>query len=203
MIVDELRKEFLNFFGEEPQLFRAPGRVNIIGEHTDYNDGLVLPFPIAQSIYFAVTKRKDSEIHIHALDLGKTAIISPDQITEQEAWMRYFTAAYSVLKEDGFQFGGLNIMARGDIPFGAGISSSSALTCGFLFAISNIYNLNIPRRDIVFLASRAENVGLVEGLAESEKKILKCCTKNAGEHRLFVIANSKRNCGFLLHFILI
>lgn len=163
MIVDELRNKFLNYFGEEPQIFRAPGRVNIIGEHTDYNDGLVLPFPIAQSIYFAATKRDDNEIHIHALDLNKTAVISSHQQNEQEPWMRYFTAANRVLIEDGFQFGGLNIMARGDIPFGAGISSSSALTCGFIYAITKLYSLNISRRDIVFLASRAENSTGLQG----------------------------------------
>ncbi len=184
MDIGKLRERFIQTFGKEPQIFRAPGRVNIIGEHTDYNDGLVLPFPIEQAIYYAASKRKDNQIHIHALDLDKDIIISLDDISIQEDWTRFFVGVLRVLKEDQHQISGLNVMLNGDIPFGAGISSSSALTCGFLFAIQQLFDLPFGKKDIVFMASRAENGTGVNGgkmdqfaicMGEEDKAILLDC----------------------------
>lgn len=163
MDISTLKDNFKAEFGVEAAVFRAPGRVNIIGEHTDYNEGLVLPFPISQAIYFAVSLRDDEEFHIHALDLNVQAVIHKNELKTGGDWTRYFIAALKVLNIDNYQYSGLNILASGDIPFGAGISSSSALTCGFLYAISEMNNLNISKRDIVFLSSRAENSTGVNG----------------------------------------
>jgi galactokinase len=148
---------FRTTFNEEPKLFRAPGRVNIIGEHTDYNGGFVLPFPIEQAIYFAVSTRQDNEFHIYARDLNDHVVISNEKIENLPDWARYFLSALKVLWIDQHQFKGMNLVTQGDIPFGAGMSSSSALTCGFIYAIARLNDLPITKRDTVFLASRAEN----------------------------------------------
>ncbi len=163
VIVAELIDSFVKEFGNEPILFKSPGRVNIIGEHTDYNDGLVLPFPISQSIFFAISKRADNEVHVHALDLDEKIILPSKDKWVEDPWMRYFQGAFRVFKEDGYEFSGFNIMTKGDIPFGAGISSSSALTCGFIYAVSELFELGIPKREIVFMASRAENSTGLQG----------------------------------------
>lgn len=162
-IVEELIENFVKEFGTNPAIFKSPGRVNIIGEHTDYNDGLVLPFPIAQSIFFGISKREDDEVHVHALDLNEKIILPSKDKWVQDPWMRYFQGAFRVFKEDGYKFSGFNIMTKGDIPFGAGISSSSALTCGFIYAVSELFGLGISKRDIVFMASRAENSTGLQG----------------------------------------
>lgn len=158
-----LNKKFKDTFGVEATIIRAPGRVNIIGEHTDYNNGLVLPFPISQAIYFACSLRSDSTFHIHVGDLDKEVVINLDQLDQLPDWARYFASALKVLIEDQHDFKGLNIFTLGDIPFGAGISSSSALTCGFLYSIIQLNKLDISKREIVFLSSRAENSTGVNG----------------------------------------
>lgn len=163
MDLGPLKERFVRTFNEDPELFRAPGRVNIIGEHTDYNDGLVLPFPIKQAIYFAASTRTDRQLHINALDLGKSIIIDLEHVQLVEPWTRYFVGVLEVLLEDDHEFGGLNVLITGDIPFGAGISSSSALTCGFIYLIKELYSLDISKKDIVFIASRAENGTGVNG----------------------------------------
>jgi galactokinase len=184
MNINHLRSNFEKEFGHAPEIFRAPGRVNIIGEHTDYNEGLVLPFPIEKAIYFAASARTDSKIYVHALDLGKSTIIDLDHIEQKEAWTRYFIGALKALNEDDYKISGMNIMVNGDIPFGAGISSSSALTCGFIFVIQQLFNLDISKREIVFIASRAENGTGVNGgkmdqfaicMGEENKAILLDC----------------------------
>ncbi|WP_235298731.1 galactokinase [Portibacter marinus] len=183
-MIETLRKRFTEYFNEEPIICRAPGRVNIIGEHTDYNDGLVLPFPIEKAIYFAASKRQDQEIHIHALDLGEETVIDLNNPTSDLQWTRFFMGALRVLREDQHSICGFNVMINGDIPFGAGISSSSALTCGFLFTIKHLFDLNYSKRDIVFMASRAENGTGVNGgkmdqfaicMGEENKAILLDC----------------------------
>ncbi|GLR19708.1 galactokinase [Portibacter lacus] len=203
MNLEELESKFIAVFNQEPSIFRAPGRVNIIGEHTDYNQGLVLPFPIKQAIYFAATKRSDREIHIHALDIQKDTIINLDDVKLLEPWTRFFVGVLNVLAEDKFSFGGFNIMINGDIPFGAGISSSSALTCGFLYTIKSLYNLNYTKRDIVFLASRAENGTGVNGgkmdqfsicMGEENKAILLDCK----DYSYTLIENNTQNASWFL-----
>ncbi len=157
MDITDLKNTFFKEFGEHPIIFRAPGRVNIIGEHTDYNDGLVLPFPVSQSIYLACSLRNDDEFHVFTVDLDQRAILKTGKNQSTNDWTRYFVSALRVLHEDNHKFKGLNIVTKGNIPFGAGISSSSALTCGFLYAIISLNNLPITKKDIVFIASRAEN----------------------------------------------
>jgi galactokinase len=184
MDINRLKNLFEKEFNQSPEIFRAPGRVNIIGEHTDYNDGLVLPFPIEKAIYFAAALSGDNLIHIHALDLDKNAVIDLKNIIQEEPWTRYFIGALNALIEDEYEFKGMNIMVSGDIPFGAGISSSSALTCGFIFVIQQLFNLDISKREIVFIASRAENGTGVNGgkmdqfaicMGEENKAILLDC----------------------------
>lgn len=163
MELSNLRNRFSEIFGVTPTIIRAPGRVNIIGEHTDYNEGFVLPFSISKAIYFACSLRDDNEFHIHADDLKKFTVITSNNADEQPGWVRFFVSAIKVLKQDKHDFKGLNIITQGDIPFGAGISSSSALTCGFLYSVVSLNQLDISRKEIVFLASRAENGTGVNG----------------------------------------
>lgn len=116
-------------FGDEPQIVvRAPGRVNIIGEHTDYNDGFVLPMAIDRAIWIALRPRPDREIHLHSLDYQETAVFHLDTLArEADHWPEYVKGVTWALQSDNIQLQGWEGIVAGDIPRGAGLSSSAAL----------------------------------------------------------------------------
>ena len=149
---------------------RAPARINIIGEHTDYNGGFVLPAAIDKAIWLAVSRRTDEKFAFHALDLAD-AYVSEDAATVRQtkhSWANYLLGVISEARKDGLHIGGLNIVFSGDVPLGAGLSSSAALESGVMFAINELYQLGLNRMDIVRLAQRGENnfVGMKCGIMD-------------------------------------
>ncbi|HLP95791.1 MAG TPA: galactokinase [Saprospiraceae bacterium] len=166
-----IQQLYLTRFGQEPDIIaRAPGRINLIGEHTDYNAGYVLPGAIDKAIWFAAGKRTDAAFHFFAADLDQSfrAESGATQFQQEKTWTNYLLGVISEARKDGIHPGGINLVFGSDIPLGAGLSSSAALESGVLFLLNELYQLGLSRMDIVKLAQRGENefVGMKCGIMD-------------------------------------
>lgn len=165
-----LKQSFFDKFQHEPLIVRSPGRVNLIGEHTDYNNGLVLPAAINKNVFFAIAKNNSNRIRLHSMDLNDSYETSLDSITKTEKlWPDYILGVIEQLQLNNYAITeGFDIAFTGDIPQGAGLSSSAALECATAFALSELFDLNIPKLDIALFSQAAENqfVGVNCGLMD-------------------------------------
>ena len=167
MLKEIIQRYQLNF-GTSPLLIKAPGRINLIGEHTDYNEGFVMPAAIDKAMYFALGKngKKDS-VHIHAYNYKETIVFEKDRSDHLPTWAKYYQAILQLFLEKGIAVQGVHLVFGGNIPIGAGLSSSAALCCGFIFGLSELLNLQIPKKEIALLAQQAEQrIGLNCGLMD-------------------------------------
>jgi len=160
-LVNTTTEAFKNQFGEEPDsIFLSPGRINVIGEHVDYNDGYVLPAAIDKYICFAI-KSTDSETgEFYAVDYDDhyTVNINDDlKPLKEQLWANYMLGVIHEIKKKGNKIGGFKVALSSDIPIGAGLSSSAALECGFAYALSTINNLNIDRKTITLMGQASEH----------------------------------------------
>jgi galactokinase len=156
-------------YGSPVLVAKSPGRINLIGEHTDYNLGFVLPAAIDKAIYIAIGSRNDSEIHLTAADLDESFTISLSELTKSTLdWPNYIMGIVDQLMKMGLKVGGFNAVIAGDVPLGAGLSSSAALECVTVFALNELFTLGLSRLEMVKLAQRAENqfVGLQCGIMD-------------------------------------
>lgn len=167
-LLDQLTHSFRQAFNTEPVLICSPGRVNLIGEHTDYNEGFVLPAAIDKAIYLAVGKRTDNELHFVAHDLNKTYQGSSINLAPTHTWADYLLGVVAQFRLAGHTISGLNCVFGGTIPMGSGLSSSAALENGVGFALNELFQLGINRVDMVKLSQRAENefVGAKVGIMD-------------------------------------
>ncbi|MFD2933502.1 galactokinase [Spirosoma flavum] len=151
-----------------PILICSPGRVNLIGEHTDYNEGFVLPAAIDKAIYLVVGPRSDNELHFIAHDLNKTYQGSLTDLIPTHTWADYLLGVVSQFQLAGHKVGGFNCVFGGTIPMGSGLSSSAALENGVGFALNELFSLGIERVAMVKLSQRAENefVGAKVGIMD-------------------------------------
>ena len=157
-LANQVRKKFIDFFHEEPLLFRSPGRVNIIGEHTDYNEGFVLPVAIDKSIITAIGKRKDGEIHLHSIDFEELYITTLDTIKrEPSKWTNYVLGVVAQLLNANHIISGFNLVVGGNIPIGAGLSSSAAMECSVAQALNTLFKLDLSTLKLARLAQQAEH----------------------------------------------
>ena len=156
--IKEIEKIFRDIFNGEPILVRSPGRLNLIGEHTDYNMGFVLPAAINMAIYFAIAPRTDTICKLFAADLNDEFEFTLDKLTKSEkGWPNYLLGVVDQLIKAGYNLTGFNCVFGGDIPIGAGLSSSAAIEAGLTFALNHIFNLGIDKLSLVKLAQKAEN----------------------------------------------
>jgi len=154
---------FTQKYGKVSVQVAAPGRANIIGEHTDYNDGYVLPFAINKRIYFAAGYNSGDHFKIYSFNLDKEVSIYPDQ-KWNKGFARFFSSVINVLNKHGYKLSGLNIVFGGDLPIGGGMSSSSSVTCGFIALLDAHLGLGLSKDDMVSLAVEAEHgVGVAGG----------------------------------------
>jgi len=166
---DAVYEKYQELFERTPLLVRSPGRVNLIGEHTDYNNGLVLPAAIDKNIVLAIGKRADHAIHLYSLDQNQTYSTTLDRLERSPLlWPDYILGVAQQLIERGHALQGFNIVFGGDIPQGAGLSSSAALECATGFALNELFDLGITRLDLALIAQAAENefVGVKCGLMD-------------------------------------
>ncbi len=160
---------FTSLFSAQPILVRSPGRVNLIGEHTDYNDGFVLPAAINKEIVFAVAPNDLSRCRLHAYDLKESEEFDPNAFSKsKKGWANYLLGVVDQLKQQGFTLGGFDVVFGGNIPQGAGMSSSAALECGIATALNHLFDLGLDQTSIAKLSQKAENeyVGVKCGIMD-------------------------------------
>ncbi|PYV35261.1 MAG: galactokinase [Acidobacteria bacterium] len=162
---------FEQIFGAKPQVVaRAPGRVNLIGEHTDYNDGYVLPASIDRFVWFAGRRREDRRVRAFALDFHAQAEFSLDHLLrdEQLPWSNYLRGVLKFLEEDGHSLPGADVVYGGDAPREAGLSSSAAVEVGAAALWQGLAGLRLDPVYLAKLARRAENefVGVPCGIMD-------------------------------------
>ncbi|HOF88827.1 MAG TPA: galactokinase [Armatimonadota bacterium] len=143
----------------EYRLFRAPGRVNLIGEHTDYNDGFVLPAAIDREVLLAARPGRARDVTLHALDCDGYSAFSLDEIgyDTAESWSNYLRGVCYVLEEADYHLRGADIVFAGDVPIGSGLSSSAALEVAAALAFLTLAEYDVPGPEIARLCQRAEN----------------------------------------------
>ncbi|MBI1938345.1 MAG: galactokinase [Ignavibacteriales bacterium] len=168
-IIETIEKKFKEIFNEEPLIVNSPGRVNLIGEHTDYNNGFVLPAAIDKSICFAITPRSDETCKLFSYDMYDSYEFGiPGFEFSTKGWPNYLMGVVDQLKKAGHKIKGFNCVFGGNIPIGAGLSSSAALEAGLIFSLNHIFNLGIDKLSLVKLAQKAENefVGVKCGIMD-------------------------------------
>ncbi|MGQ9571875.1 MAG: galactokinase [Dehalococcoidia bacterium] len=172
-----IASSFAHRFGREPRgLAEAPGRVNLIGEHTDYNEGFVLPVAIDRTVIVAVAPRPDRQVRVYSLDFDQEDAFVLDGIDhlEGDVWSNYVRGVAAVLQKAGYRLTGANMAIKGGVPIGAGLSSSAALEVAVLGAFQHAATLTIAPRDQALLAQRAENefVGVGCGIMDQMAAVM-------------------------------
>ncbi|WP_398454642.1 galactokinase [Sphingobacterium thalpophilum] len=182
--------KFKSLYQDEPIIVTSPGRINIIGEHTDYNDGFVLPAAIDKAIYVAVSKRGDDLISLYAEDYRESHEVRLSDIAISEKhWPNYILGVVDQYQKRGATLGGFNLYIDGDVPLGAGLSSSAAVECAVTLALSELFDLDVERLDIPQIAQKAEHTyagvmcGIMDQFASAfgkEKNVIKLDCRTLG-----------------------
>jgi len=166
-----VKEKFEQLFPGEPLIVRAPGRINLIGEHTDYNDGFVMPAAIDKEILFAIAPATTAESKVYSLkyeDSYTLADVNQPARVEAPMWANYLLGVLGKLKAEGYTFKPFNCVFGGNVPLGAGLSSSAAMECGFAYAIDALLGLNIDKQKLIRAAQWAEHnyVGVKCGIMD-------------------------------------
>ena len=158
-MAEKAAKKFRQFFSEEPIVVRSPGRINIIGEHTDYNEGFVLPAAIDKAAYLAIALRDDDEIHLVAADLNEKFSISLNELkpVSDISWPNYILGSVAQFIKKGIALKGFNAVLMSDVPIGAGLSSSAAVECATTFALNELMHANLQKLEMVKMSQIAEH----------------------------------------------
>jgi galactokinase len=168
--IEELKSRFREMYGQEPAIYRAPGRVNLIGEHTDYNDGLVFPAAIDMFTWVAIAPRTDKSIRVHSENFGEDFEFDAEESFENlpAGWRSYIFGVALMLRHAGQHLNGANLLIRGDVPIGAGVSSSAALEVASGFALLANSGLALDGRKLALICQKAENdvVGAHTGIMD-------------------------------------
>jgi len=169
--------------------FRAPGRVNLIGEHTDYNDGFVMPVALDFATTIEATLRSDRQLVIRSLDFDEEVAYSLDEVGAQKAghWSDYVRGVAVVAMAQGLALRGATLHVRGNVPMGAGLSSSASLEVATALALLTLAEIDVPRPELALLCQRAENefVGMRCGIMD---QFISACGK--ADHALLVDCRS-------------
>jgi galactokinase len=152
-----VRDKFMDVFSSEPLIVRSPGRVNIIGEHTDYNEGFVLPAAIDKAVSVAIDRRDDDEIHLYSEEFKESFVTDLQNIRPVKGWPAYVLGVVHQLQKAGRGLHGFNLVLDGDVPIGAGLSSSAAVECATLFALNSVFNLSLSTIEMALIAQKAEH----------------------------------------------
>jgi len=209
----ELIKEFRNRFQKEPEhVFFCPGRVNLIGEHIDYNGGRVMPCAISKGTFLAVSKNIDKRFRFQCLDFPETADLHLQESYSRtgKQWFNYPLGVMNHFIQSGYNLSGLDMLYSGNLPVGAGLSSSASIEVLTAFALNELYQFNISLTDMALLSKKVENefmgvnCGIMDQFAVAMGKkdkaiLLDCDTLNyeyipfdTGGYSLVIINTNKK-----------
>lgn len=167
---EKVKTEFVQRFGEAAAfVVRAPGRVNLIGEHTDYNDGFVLPMAIDRAMWMALRPRTDRTVSVYSLDMDETAVFSLDALLHQdEGWVEYIKGVAWALQSAGYALNGWEGVMAGDVPIGSGLSSSAALEMATTQAFTAVSDWAWEAATMAKLGQKTENewMGVNSGIMD-------------------------------------
>jgi galactokinase len=154
-----LREQFQELYGEEARVFRAPGRVNLIGEHTDYNEGFVMPVAMDLYTWVAVAARRDSHVHVYSQNVREHAELDLQDLNlrAQAHWSAYVLGVAASLRMSGAEIGGANLLVEGKVPMGAGLSSSASVEVAAGYALLESSGLSRSPVELAKICQRAEN----------------------------------------------
>ncbi|HEY5027509.1 MAG TPA: galactokinase family protein, partial [Candidatus Angelobacter sp.] len=157
--VRELLAKFNSRFHSTAKVYRAPGRVNLIGEHTDYNEGFVLPAAIGFSCWVAIAPRSDRKLTLYSENFNESVEADLDNLKVHATgkWADYPLGVAWALEQAGYRLCGANLYILGQVPLGAGLSSSAALEVSAGFALMHLAKHSIPLNELALLCQRAEN----------------------------------------------
>jgi len=148
---------FRRKFGKEPLLVIAPGRINLIGEHTDYNDGFVMPAAVDRQIIFAIAPNQTDRFNFYSVDYDTSVSFTTSDLRGGNEWYHYLMGVVDGILHRGLALGGVDCILQGDIPGGAGMSSSAALCSGFGFGLNEMFDLKLSRFDLAKIGQAAEH----------------------------------------------
>ena len=173
---EKIRQIFEQHFHVNPLVVRSPGRINIIGEHTDYNGGFVLPAAIDKAAYIAMSLREDKEIHLVAHDLNEKFSISIEDLKPvgDASWPNLILGAAAQFEKNGISLKGFNAVLLSDVPIGAGLSSSAAIECATTFALNELLQTSLERIEMVKMSQKAEHeyAGVMCGIMDQFASML-------------------------------
>ncbi len=169
----EIKTKLLDYFGDTGKAIKvaqAPGRVNLIGEHTDYNDGFVLPIAIDREIKMAAQARNDQKVKVYSLDFKTEESFKVNQISynQESNWINYIQGVAKMILDEGYNLTGMNLILTGNIPRGAGLSSSAALEVATAVILELVNGFKLDRVKLAKLCQKAENdfVGVSCGIMD-------------------------------------
>ncbi|MGW2700684.1 galactokinase [Streptomyces sp. NPDC001340] len=187
MGAQQVRERFAELYGAEPEgVWAAPGRVNLIGEHTDYNDGFVMPFALPHQATAAVSRRTDGILRLHSADVqGGVVELRLDSLAPQSDpnWTAYPAGVVWALREAGHPVTGADVHLSSTVPTGAGLSSSASLEVVIALALADLYDLGLQRWQLARLCQRAENVYVGAPTGIMDQTASACCESG---HALFL-----------------
>lgn len=197
--------KFVELFNNEPLVSRAPGRVNIIGEHTDYNDGFVLPASIDKEMVFALALNGTDAVNAYALDLEESGSFELSNIVPTEGWINYIKGVVAETAIKGLSPKGFDVVFAGDVPLGAGMSSSAALECALATGLNKLFEGDLSKIDIVLASQMSEHnyagvkCGIMDQFASTfgqANKVIKldCRTKEYEYHNLDITGHKLVLC---------
>jgi galactokinase len=177
----KVRDAYKRLHGSEPLMFRSPGRINLIGEHTDYNNGFVMPAGIDREMIFAIGFSNTGASSLHALKHGQTYsfdVQNPVRVA-RPLWANFMLGVLHKFNERGLLLKPLHCVVDGDVPTGAGLSSSAALECGFAFGVDHLHGFDLPRLDMVHIAQWSEHhyVGVMCGIMDQFASMMSVADK--------------------------
>jgi len=168
--MDAIRKKFEELYAKKPLIVSSPARVNLIGEHTDYNQGFVLPGAVDKKMIVAIAPNGTDTIQLFANEYSESFSFSLSDITPQkkEGWTSYMTGVIYFLQQRGCNVQGVDVLIDGNVPVGAGMSSSAALCSAFGFALNELFEFGLNRMDLVYIGQKTEHefVGVMVGVMD-------------------------------------
>ena len=158
MDTKQIQEKFRTLFGDTYRVYTSPGRINLIGEHTDYNGGFVFPGAIDKGIYAAIQANGGDKVRVYSLHYEAMSEFGMrEEDLPQEAWARYIFGVVREIQKRGYRINGFDAVFAGDVPLGAGMSSSAALESTFAYAINDIYSLGIEKMELARIGQATEH----------------------------------------------